>query len=99
MKLNNTPHFKEDATASMQIRLHRGGFAESMNTVAVIPKTKAAVMDFINKDLRGWGFTVTSDTDISIQFYAKDERNGWDTFIIAIQGFGVWGFLDNRKID
>lgn len=49
MKFTNTPHFKEDASASMQIRLHRGGFAESMSTGTVIPKTKAALVDFINK--------------------------------------------------
>lgn len=85
----------------MKLRQHRGGFEESMQTVIEIEPTKAAVLQAI-KDLSLIGFpTATNPDQVTVEPYtfgayndSYDPRNGWNTHIVTVEGWGVFGFTD-----
>jgi hypothetical protein len=31
--------------------------------------------------------------------YDQDDRNGWDTYLVSIEGYGVWGYTDGPILD
>jgi hypothetical protein len=72
----------------VDVRKHRGGFDESMQTVFQVASRRellAAVRhDFPDSEI--------SDTDIEIKPGKKDGRNGWDTHTVAVKGLGVYGY-------
>jgi hypothetical protein len=78
----------------VKVREHRGGYKESMSTVAEIEPTMAAIKAHIKQSL-----PTLNDVRfkwIRIEPYGPnpDQRNGWDTHIVTITGYGVWGFTD-----
>ena len=82
----------------MRIRAHRGGLDESMATVAEIEPTAQAVADHITtawKLLLGPGKTITPEI-VKVGKYGDgiDTRIGWDTYIITVDGHGVFGMTD-----
>jgi hypothetical protein len=85
----------------MKLRQHRGGFQESMETTIEIEPTKAALLQAItNSDMRGLPLDLTED-QVTVEPYtfgpyqsSHDPRNGWNTHIVTLQGWGVFGFTD-----
>lgn len=73
-----------------------------MATVIEIEPTKAALLQAVlNLELIGFPSDTTPD-QITIEPYlfgaymsSHDPRNGWDTYIVTIQGWGVIGFTDS----
>ena len=76
----------------MKIREHRGLLVNAMKTVKEV-NSRSELINIIQESLSPYGVSVTSD-DIKIKFYGGDDRIGWDTHIITIKGYGVWGFSD-----
>jgi len=72
-----------------------------MQTVIEIEPTKAAVLQAVlNLELIGFPSDTTPD-QVTVEPYlfgayqsSHDPRNGWDTYIVTIQGWGVIGFTD-----
>lgn len=77
----------------MKIRLHRGGYDESMATIKQIQPTLEAVVGYVQTDL-----PVASIRDgfgrVEVKPYGYDERNGWDTHVVMVHGYGVFAFTD-----
>lgn len=78
----------------MKVREHRGSLDESMATVKEIEPTLDALTAHINEVLSGWlGGGVTADT-IVIHPQGFDSRIGWNTYLVAVEGYGVFGMID-----
>ena len=79
----------------MKIREHRGHLAESMETVKEIEPTKEALFNFIKDSFKCWPtMSKIKETDIHIESYGYDNRIDWNTYIVTIDGYGVFGFTD-----
>jgi hypothetical protein len=81
----------------MKLREHRGGLAESMDTVVEISPTIEAVTRHVNRVLEAFGVTVQPQA-VHVREYGAagpDKRNGWkQTFIVTVDDYGVFGFCD-----
>ena len=78
----------------MKFREHRGSLADSMETVVEIPATKAALKEEINKAL--WPYRLQFvESQICVDPYGYDSRIQWDTHIVIVEGYGVFGFTDS----
>lgn len=77
----------------MKIREHRGGYADSMATTAEIEPTILAVVNYVMETYKG---SVVHPDSIKVRKYGAgvDARNGWDTHLVTIEGFGVFGMTD-----
>lgn len=75
-----------------KIRQHRGSLSDSMETVRKV-EDRAELVRVVQDSLRPFGVDVAAD-QISVTPYAKDERIGWDTHLIQVEGYGVWGMAD-----
>ncbi len=80
----------------MLYRDHRGGLAESMETVVEL-KDRAALDAHIIKLLEPW-MVMTPDR-IKARWYCNDPRIGWDTWMITVDGYGVMGFTNGDPDD
>lgn len=79
----------------MKIREHRETLDESMETVEEIDPTMEAIASFINRKYAGWlGDLPFPVKRIKVIPYTFDTRIGWDTHIVVIEDFGVFGFTD-----
>ena len=79
----------------IRFRFHRGGLAESMETVRTFASVDA-VKRHIARDLKP--FVDVAPGAIHARRYSKDgdPRIGWqDLFIVTIDGYGVAGFADS----
>lgn len=76
----------------MKVREHRGGLAESMETVREV-KDRAELLGIIQESLRPFGRFVKPE-QLRVEPYGYDGRIGWDTHLISIDGYGVWGMAD-----
>lgn len=76
----------------MRFREHRGGLAESMATEVELAGRDALVVH-VRALLELWGICVR-DCAVHVEPYAYDERVGWDTYIVTLDGYGVVGFTD-----
>jgi hypothetical protein len=58
----------------------------------------AALLDHIRTLAEPWPTfpPMTSET-VHIKPYGRDERTGWDTYIVTLDGYGVLGFTDGRE--
>lgn len=84
----------------MKFRPVRGGLAESMMYVEEW-KTRAELEAIVNKTIGDCYPLVnrTSDphgTKMQIKWYARDDRIGWNTFIVLVDGIGPVGFTDGE---
>jgi hypothetical protein len=73
----------------MRAREHRGGLAESLATVFNF-ETKEDLLTEINERMG----THFCHDDIAFLHQGKDERIGWDTYLVSVRGYGVFGYTD-----
>ena len=78
----------------MKLREHRGGLAESMATTIEIDATAPALLAAMQPVVAPWGVYLTPDMIHLEPYGGIDERIGWDTYIVTIDGHGVYGFTD-----
>jgi len=77
----------------MRIRSHRGGLAESMETMEEIDPTEAAVRDYFRR--RGaYGYTSRSVITLKPYGSGPDTRIGWDDVHIVLVNDLPYGFTD-----
>lgn len=74
----------------MKLRQHRGSLSKSLLTVVEIAPTREALLHSINSHMP----MVVTDEHVTVKPYCFDERIGWDTFIVVIKDYGVYGFTD-----
>ncbi len=83
-------------------RRHRGSLGESMETVIGV-NTLDDLVAVIQADLAPYmpppgagnpGPPITRETVHVASYGGVDERIGWDTYIVTLDGFGVWGFTN-----
>lgn len=77
----------------MKIRSHRGGLAESMETLAEIEPTEAAVRAYL-KAGGAWGYTSRSTLEVKPYGTGPDTRIGWDSVYIVLVNGLPYGFTD-----
>jgi hypothetical protein len=70
----------------MKIRMHRGGFEEAMATAAEIDASTSAVRSYLTAHHVPFG-------ELLCAYYGFDSRNGWNTYIITIDG-SPWAWCD-----
>lgn len=76
----------------MRVRQHRGTLAESLKTVKQIPPTKDDLADHINTVL---DFPVKfGPGSLSIIDQGVDDRIGWNSYLVMVEGLGVFGYCD-----
>lgn len=77
-------------TATLQIRMHRDTFAASMATLATIPATRDALRVHLTANV-GWAYVRSGMTEYKIEGsrYGFDKRNGWETYLVTLDGFPV----------
>jgi hypothetical protein len=78
----------------MKLRQHKGGYAESMATVVDIEPTKAALLQaIIESGMIGMPDPLTED-HLGVTFASVDMRNRWNTHIVTVKDWGVYGYTD-----
>lgn len=78
----------------MKFREHRGGLAESMDTVIEVSDGEALLEHVRNLAQRWPTFPAITAETVHVEPYGRDERIGWDTHIVTLDGYGVLGFTD-----
>jgi hypothetical protein len=76
----------------MKIREHRGLLDEAMSTCKEIEPTMESVIDQVLSSLPC--FLHIKPEDIHVEPYGYDKRIGWDTHVVVVDGYGVYGFID-----
>lgn len=76
----------------MKVREHRGHLGDSMATVREV-KNRDELLGIIQEQLRPFGVDV-KPAQLHVEPYMYDDRIGWNTHIITIDGYGVWGMAD-----
>jgi len=78
----------------IKFRPQRGGLAESMALVKEYASLDELIEQF-ERELSVYCFNkpVNKDT-VHIKPYIYDERIGWDTHIVTLEGYGPLGFTD-----
>lgn len=74
-----------------KVRQHRGSLADSMETVFEVENFDQLV-DAINKSLAH--YTAVSREEVHVTPYTYDCRIGWNTHLVELDGYGVWGMTD-----
>lgn len=77
----------------MKLREHRGNLADSLATTINIEPTIDALFIAIRYSLALYGAHVDAGA-IKVSPYGFDKRIGWDTHIVTVDGYGVFGFSD-----
>ena len=77
----------------MKFREHRGGLAESMETVVEL-NTRKEFCDHIGKIARK--FVPEGEFTIRFQEYSFDTRINWDTWLVILDGYGPIGMLNDH---
>jgi hypothetical protein len=76
----------------VKVREHRGGLSESLLTVREI-SDRAELVALIREQLGRFHHQV-EEKDVHVERYAYDDRIKWDTHLITVDGYGVWGMAD-----
>jgi hypothetical protein len=76
----------------MKLREHRGLLTDSMETCIEIEPTRDALESAIKESLLY--FFHFEKKNIHVEPYGYDDRIKWDTHIVTIYGYGVYGFTD-----
>ena len=74
------------------IREHRSGLVESMATVRPV-RDREHLVEIIRESLELFGKAIEPE-QITVTPYVRDSRIGWDTHLICIEGYGVWGMAN-----
>jgi hypothetical protein len=85
----------------MKYRDHRGGLAESLETMVELPPTREALIAHLATTWPFYSGLPELDTarleGVTVRRYHEggDERIGWkEVWIVVLPGFGVLGFTD-----
>ncbi|AZD07551.1 hypothetical protein C4K26_2148 [Pseudomonas chlororaphis] len=71
----------------MKIKMHHGGLAQSMSTVAEIEPTMDAVAEYLAA--QGLPRHEVSPAQITVTSYGYDARIDWDAHLVKVVGMGV----------
>lgn len=85
----------------MLIREHKGSLQESLETVETIGNFVIDVKAHIFSKLRPWlpeGKTA-NDLVLSFSSMLHDNRCNWDTVIVKVEGYGVFGMINQYPLD
>jgi len=74
-------------------RDHKGGLAESMATAREF-KTRGALVDELQKRMDKYGVGEYDCASIVVEPHGYDERIKWDTHVVYLEGYGVFGFTN-----
>ncbi len=75
-------------------RPHRGSLQESMDAVVEV-ESFSALINMIKSDLSQYGHDLEiNENTVSVREYHYDRRNGWDTHIVSLERYGVFGFTN-----
>ena len=74
-------------------RDHRGLLVDSMEAVKEF-ETKAALVEYLQGGIDKYGCGKYKCQNITIEPYGFDKRIGWNTHIVHLDGYGVFGFTD-----
>lgn len=77
-----------------KLRQHRGGLDESMATTVEIEATMPALLAAMQPVMEPWGVALTPDAVHVTPYGGIDKRIGWDTHVVTLDGYGVYGFTD-----
>lgn len=88
----------ERVFASMQLREHKGSLHESMATVKRLDATRDALLSVVRAELAHFGITFPDDA-MRLVHYGRDDRIGWDCYVVTVDGYGVFGFIDGPLRD
>lgn len=77
----------------MKLREHRRGLHESLATTVEIEPTTEALLEVIRAALAPYGVAI-APASVRVEPYGFDARIGWDTHIVVVGGYGVFGFTD-----
>lgn len=75
-------------------RDHRGGLDESMATVQEFD-SKEALLNYLAANYGEYAKNIDF-SKTTIAPYGFDKRIGWDTHIVHLEGYGVFGFTDQQ---
>lgn len=75
-----------------KIREHRGSLSDAMETVFEV-EDFAGLVEHMKRSLQPFGMIVVPEK-VKVEQYAWDGRIGWDTYIVTLTGYGVWGFTN-----
>ncbi|WP_415912372.1 hypothetical protein [Neptuniibacter sp. QD37_11] len=80
----------------MQLREQRGTLSQSLATTIHIEPTKKALQAHIAAKMVAFGRPMPSQDDIRVEKYGEgeDSRCGWDTYLVSVEGYGVFGMID-----
>ena len=81
-----------DPTEDRLVREHRAGLAESMATARPV-RDREHLVAIIRESL-GMFDLMIDPSQITVEPYTFDSRIGWDTYLISIEGYGVWGMAN-----
>ena len=81
----------------MKFREQRGSLTDSMKTAVDLPDY-AALIAHLRKLVPPWSMLPISAATVHIKPYGYDERIGWDTHIVTLDGYGVLGFTDSAGV-
>lgn len=78
----------------MKFRPQRGSLADAMAEAREF-SSRDELVKFTRDSLLGWCFDIT-DEMVHVKKYGEgiDERIGWDTHVVTVVGWGVFGFTD-----
>lgn len=75
-------------------RPHKGSLDDSMRGCVEI-SDKAALLEIVKQDLSSYIHDLEiSDETLEVKPYGFDVRTGWDTHIVTLKGYGVFGFTN-----
>lgn len=87
-----------DCRPMTRIREHRGSLYESLKTMRAVNGSREDLFAIVQKSLEPFGRALTPDL-LTVSKYHWDARIGWDTHLITIEGYGVWGMADGPLLD
>ena len=76
----------------MKLREHRGCLADSLTTVIEIDPTMDALVAAIKRALMH--YVAVSPDLVHVEPCGIDARIGWNTHIVTVDGYGVFGWTD-----
>ncbi len=82
----------EDDDSGIRVREHRGQLGDSLATTWRV-KDKAELVTLIREQLSPFHVGLNPE-QVQITPYGFDARCGWDTYLITVYGYGVWGMAD-----
>ena len=76
-------------------RDHRELLCDSMETAREF-ETKKDLVEYLQMSVDKYGAGKYNCQNITIEPYGFDNRIGWNTHIVHLEGYGVFGFTDGR---